>query len=223
MENVSHMDIKAERSTLEFVAGGSLIEGIAGTGAIVLAIMGLAGVMPLLLGGIAAIAIGLALMFEGGAIGARFSSLVSETSADRLGAMELGGGMTAEFLGGITGIILGILSLLGFAPMLLISITAIVFGGALLLGTAVTSRLNKIMIARVCDEKEARHVAREMVKSAASIQLLFGVGSLILGVISILGIFPMILSLAALLAVGFSNLVSGTAITGRMLSAFHCA
>ncbi len=219
MENV---DIKEERRTMEFVAGGSLAEGIAGTGAIALSIIGLAGLMSQMMAAVAAILIGVAMLFEGGAVGARFSRLVSETGGGRAGVMGIGGGMTAEFLGGGAGVVLGILALLGILPMMLVSVAAIVFGGALLLGIGVSSRLNDLQIEKTCDKMETRHVAREAVRSAAGVQVLIGLGSLTLGILSVIGLAPMILTLVAFLGVGFSNLMSGTAISGRMLSAFHC-
>ena len=171
---------------------------------------------------IAAILVGIALLFEGGAVGSRFSSLASETSGGRLGTLELGGGMTAEFLGGVAGIVLGILSLMGVYSMVLIPVAAIVFGGALLLGSGVTSRLNDLQIERACDREETRHVARAAVRSATGIQVLIGLGSVVLGILAVIGIVPMILGLVALLGVGFSNMLSGSAVSGRMLSAFHC-
>jgi hypothetical protein len=41
---------------------------------------------------------------------------------------ELGGGMTAGFLAGATGIVLGILALIAIASVALLSVAAIVFG-----------------------------------------------------------------------------------------------
>lgn len=223
MENVLQQNIKEERKAREVVAGGSLAEGVAGTGAIALSIIGLAGVMASWMVAIATILVGIALLFEGGAIGARFSSLVSETGGGRLGALELGGGMTAEFIGGIAGVILGILSLLGVYSMILVPVAAIVFGGTLLLGSGATTRLNDLQIERACDKQETRHVARAAVRSATGVQVLIGLGSLTLGILSVIGMTPMTLSLVAMLGVGFSDLLSGSAVSGRMLSAFHCA
>ncbi len=222
MERISPEEIKEEMRTMEFVAGGSLIEGISGTGAMALAIIGLAGVLSPLMLAVSTILIGVGLMFEGGSIGARFSRLVSETNAGRLGTYVMGGGMTAEFLGGVAGVVLGILSILGVFPGILVPVAAIAFGGALIMGTGVSARLNNLQIAKYCDLKEARHVARAFVRTAEGVEVLFGLGSIVLGVLAVVGLAPMILSLVAMLAVGFSNLTTGTAITGRALSSFHC-
>jgi hypothetical protein len=223
MEKVSEERIIEEKKAMEFVAGGSLAEGFAGTGAIALSIIGLAGVMMPWMVTIATILVGIALLFEGGAIGARFSSLLSETGGGRLSALELGGGMTAELFGGVAGVILGILSILGVYSMILVPIAAIVFGGTLLVGSGATTRLNDLQIERACDKQEARHVARAAVRSATGFQVLIGLGTLTLGILAVIGMVPMILSLVAMLAAGFSTLLSGSAISSRMLSTFHCA
>jgi hypothetical protein len=110
------------------IAGGSMIEAVGGVGALALAILGLAGILPLEFAAIAVICVGAALVFEGGAIGTRFSRLLSATGSGRLGAAELGGGMTAEFLGGAAGLVLGLLALLGVATGILIPVAAIVLG-----------------------------------------------------------------------------------------------
>ncbi len=223
MENVSQETIREERRTMEVVAGGSLAEGVAGTGAIALSIIGLAGIMSPLMVAIATILAGIALVFEGGSIGARFSNLMSETTHGRLGAVELGGGMTAEFFGGVAGIVLGILSLLDIFPMVLLPVAAIVYGGALVFGVGAMAQLNALQIERACDKEEVRHVARAAVRSAEGMQVLIGLGSVVLGILAVIGLVPMILSLVAMLSIGFADLLSGTAISGRMLSAFHCA
>jgi len=221
MENVMQEAIKDKR-TVEIVAGGSLAEGVAGSGAIVLSIVGLAGIMAPFMVAIATILAGLALLLEGGSMGVRFPSLAHETTHGRLGVIELGGGMSAEMLGGIGGIVLGILALLGVYPMTLVPIAAIAFGATLLLGAGATARLNDLQIERACDEKETRHVARAAVRSAEGIQILTGVGSGILGILALTGYDPMILGLVAMLAVGLSDLLSGAAISGRMISALRC-
>jgi hypothetical protein len=224
MENVARREtIREEKRAMEFVAGGSLAQSIAGTGAIALSIIGLAGIFTPFMAAIAAILVGIALLFRGGAVGARFSTLMHDSAGGRLGAVELGSGMTAEFLGGAAGIVLGILSLMGVFPAILVPVAAIVFGGALVLGIGVTMRLNDLEIEKACDSQESRHVARAAVKSATGVQVLIGLGSVVLGILAIIGTVPMILALVAMLSVGFSNMLSGSALTGRMLSAFHCA
>jgi len=87
--------------------GGEIVPPGAGSGAAVPAILGLSGVSPAFLAAIATIAVGAALLSEGGAIATRYSELVSESSDASMDDTELGAGMTTEFPGGIAGIVPG--------------------------------------------------------------------------------------------------------------------
>jgi hypothetical protein len=216
--------VHEEERSAEFVAGGSLTEAIAGLGAVVLAIVALAGLFPAYLGPIAAIVLGVALLFEGGSIAARYSRLLGEVVASHRVASELGGGMSAELLGGAGGIVLGILALLGLAPDVLMSVVAIVFGGALLLGSSATWSLNHLIVEHwYAGHETARRVARSMVSAAAGAQVLVGIGAVVLGIVALVGMHPMMLSLIAILAVGASVALSGSAVSGKMFSMLHHA
>jgi hypothetical protein len=200
---------------------GAMVEGMAGLGAVVLAILGLAGVLPGVLACIATIAIGVALLFQGGTMAARLFSLPVALSGERVEAVPLGGGMTAEGLGGVAGIVLGILAVVGVAPVLLVASAAIVFGGALVLGTGVAARLNALDMARWSELPLYQQTAREVVAAAAGMQVFVGMGSLTLGILALLGMAPLILELVAMLALGAAVLLSSAAISSRMLSIFR--
>ncbi len=224
MENVmEETHIREEKKAMKIVGAGSLAQGFVGTGAVALSIIGLAAFETYWMAAIATILVGVAFMFEGVAIASRFSTLLHDAAGRRLGSLEFGGGVTAELMGGIAGLALGILSLAGLVPGILLPVAAIVFGVSLLMGLGTVARLNDLHIEMACDSQQSRHVARGMVKSAEGVQMLFGLGSIVLGVLGIIGMTPMILSLVAMLAVGFSSMLSGSAIGGRMLSSLHCA
>jgi hypothetical protein len=87
------------RKSEKTVLGGSLAEGIASGAAVVLALIGLAGIMPETMLPVAVIVMGAAFLLEGGAISMRFSKLLTETSTSRFDEAELGVGVTSEFLG----------------------------------------------------------------------------------------------------------------------------
>jgi hypothetical protein len=110
------------------VAMGSGAEAIAGGGALVLAIVGLAGLFPMILASIAVIAAGAAFLFQGAAIASRHRRLAVEAGG---GEAEIETGTSAEIIGGLAGIALGILALVGVEPMALLAVSAIVFGGTL--------------------------------------------------------------------------------------------
>lgn len=210
---------KEDQATAKVVATGTLAEGIAGAGAMVLAILGLVGILPLLMLYIATIAVGAALLFEGGAVSSRIRSLVG-SEAKTIEMAEIGSGMTAEFLAGAAGVALGILALLGVSPITLVSIAVIVFGGAMILGSSATARINSLSVSRF-ESSTARAAAQEAIVAASGVQILVGIGSVVLGILAILGIMQVTLLLIAVLILGFADIVSGGAIGGRVLSIFR--
>jgi hypothetical protein len=124
-----------KRVSMEVVSSGSMIEAVGGFAAVVLSILALVSVAPTYLPPIAAIVLGIALLFEGGAVASRYWRLPDEVVTGRWASMELASGMVTEFLAGVAGVVLGILALLGFAGILLTTIAGLVFGTALLLLT----------------------------------------------------------------------------------------
>ncbi len=203
----------------EYMKGGSLAEGIAGGGGVALAIIGLASYLPAYMIPVSTIALGIAFVFEGGAISSRFAKLLSETSKGRYDVSGLGSGLTAEVIGGITGIILGILTLLNVS-MVLMPAAAIVFGGTLIFSSGISARLDELLIGKVSADETFKDVAREAITASTSVQMLFGIAAVTLGILALVGMSPVILNLVALLGVGLSNLLSGAAISTRMFSVF---
>ncbi len=197
-----------------------MAETIGGAGAVVLAILALAGLLPAYLAAIATIAVGAALLFEGAAVAGRYRDLLKRVSENEIQATELGGGVSAESLGGLAGIALGILALLGVAPMALMSVAMIVLGGALLLSAGATSRLNHLQM-RKNTSPMAQMVAREAVSTAAGTQVLAGAGAIVLGILAVQGIAALVLVDVAALALGASVLLSGTALGGKMIAALY--
>jgi hypothetical protein len=218
---VMNEHVLEERRSARTVMGGSLAEGISSMAAIILAIIGLAGFFPMMLPAIATIVMAAAFLLEGGAITMRYSKLLSETSKDRLDAVEFGTGLTSEFLGGVAGGILGILALLGLYPMILVSIAVIVYGATLMLSSGLTMRLNTLAIEGSEETSRFKRIAREATRAAAGVDFLLGLAAIILGIIALTGTLSVTLSLVALLLVGFSGLFTGAAIGTRMASLFR--
>lgn len=207
-----------DRTTMELVAGGSTGEAIGGIGAVVLAILGLAGVLPFVLAAVATICVGAALILEGGALTARYSRILREVGArSQTEVGEVGGGMTTELLGGVAGVVLGVLAILGVASLSLMAIAAIVFGVSLLLGSGTTTHLNALP--SDYEMASAARVAGEAVRASAGTQVLVGLASATLGVLALIGLSPLTLVLVAMLGVGGATLMTGSALTGRMREA----
>lgn len=191
--------------------GGSMLEIITGVGAVVLAILGLFQIAPLSMGALATILAGAALMFEGAAVGARTQDTMAlgPTRRDRA---QLGG-TRVEVIGGITGVVLGVLALLRVidVPFVLIAAGNVVFGAALIIGSAGVARVNRASLTGLGSEEA--HRVEQTGKAASGTELLVGIGAVTLGVLALLEIEPVTLSLVALLAVGVTVLLSGSAMS----------
>lgn len=209
-----------ERS-LKFVAAGSTGEAIAGAGAVTLAILGLAGVLPFYMMTIATICAGGALFLEGSSLVAAYRDLEIEINRSTKTHVALGGGMAFELIGGIGGIALGILALVGIMPMTLVAVAAIGMGGALLLGSGATERLDKIRTHFYAQQEPVVHWVHESVMGATGLQVLAGLAAVALGILALLGFVSAMLAMISMLTIGGSVLLTGAALTGKMATAVH--
>ncbi|HZS48492.1 MAG TPA: hypothetical protein VFC63_25710 [Blastocatellia bacterium] len=218
-ENVTY---EQERTSMEAAAGGSVLEGIGGLGAIVLSILALIGLFPMELTSVAAIALGGALLIGGGTIAARYTRFLTRTQADYTQEI-VAGGMGMESACGVAGIVLGILALLGINPMTMLPTAAIVFGGALLMASGAMAKLSSMPVVPVVHDMRfgrTHQVTREMLTVASGSEVLVGAAAVVLGILALSGVDPLVLSLVAFLAIGASVVLSGTTLAGRLFSAF---
>jgi len=200
---------------MEEVVGGSLMEGLGGAAAIILAILGLIGILPVPLASIAVIAIGFSLLIGGGSIAAQYTRLLTRTESPYT-ARIVGGGMSIEALCGIAGVVLGILALLHIKAEWLLPISALVFGGALLTASMATSRLAEMRVRPATDSYTEHDWSRDAMYAASGSDVLVGGAAVVLGILALSGFYPLTLTLIALLCIGASLLVSGLSIAGRM-------
>jgi hypothetical protein len=201
----------------QFAAGGSFIEAIGGAVAAFLAILGLAGVLPVTFACLGTIVLGAALVLEGGAVATRlFVAIERGGAADVPG--ELMGGLGAESLAGVAAMVLGFLAFFSVVPYTLLDAAVVVIGAGLVFGSASTWRINFPRLMGVAKATTATNIAQEAVYAASGAHALVGLCSLVLGVLSLLGYSPVTLTLVALLAIGGAVLMSGVAIGGRFLA-----
>jgi hypothetical protein len=210
-----------DRST-QIATSGSIMEGVCAIATIVLAIVGLAGALPLTLAAIGTIVFGAALMFQGGAMTARVARFHTDTETTHTSeTVHFGGGLSAGVLGGIAGIVLGILALLRVAPFELVPVAMIVFGAALIIGAGSTARLNALVVEGWRGMHEtAREVAQESVSAACGAQLMVGLAAVILGIIGLIS-YPVVLSLVALLCLGSAATLGSAAVSAKMAAFMH--
>lgn len=196
------------------------IEALVGAGVVVLAIVALARVLPDWLTGIAAILAGAAFLIEGAGLGSRARHARRSLGAEGVDTAGLAGATSTQILAGATGVTLGILALTGVAPTILLAISAIVFGAALLLGSSAAPEVIRL---------EASHpyeasVARETIQASNGARILIGAGAATLGILSLLGVGPVFtLVVVAFLGVGVILFLSGLAIGAGEATAPHHA
>jgi len=204
-----------DRRIIETIGGGGVVEAVGGIAAVVLAIIGLVGILRDPLAAIAIIVVGAAFLSQGAALATRLSEVLHET----MHSTEIGGGITTEFVGGAAGVILGVLALLGLASNVLMAVALISYGAALLLTSAETSVLNSI--GRTADER-MREILNTASRAAGGGQVLIGLAAVVLGILALAtqGTTQITLILVGVLCVGASILFSGTTSAWRLTALY---
>jgi len=176
-----------------------------------------------MLAAIATIVFGAALLIQGGTMLTEYTKLifplgVADPSEDIVG----GGGISALFLVGATGIVLGVLALVNVVPQILTSAAIIVFGGGLLLSSNSVWHLYRAKHAwhqlEVTQSLSGGEIlAGEMASGSAAIQCLAGIAAIILGILAVTGANPSVLTLVALLVLGATVLLTGSTLSGAIM------
>jgi hypothetical protein len=198
---------------------GGLLDAIGGIATAVIAIVGLTGFHPEVMAAIATIVFGAALLIEGGTLLTEYVAVMPALGAGA--AAETGdGGISLMFLAGVGGIVLGILALLGIAAPVLTSVSVIAFGAALLLSSGSLKHLFRMQAAArgAMARSGTDIVAGEMASGSSGVHLLTGIAAIVLGILSVAGARPGILTLTSLLIIGVGFIVSGSSLTGLMMS-----
>jgi hypothetical protein len=212
---------RAAGETVEWVSGGAPAVAVGGLATAVLAIVGLAHVFPVHLAAVASLVLGGAFLAAGARLTVGFARLLAQTSGMSEGRMDWGGGASAPFLAGCTGIVLGILALLGVVPEVLMAVSAIVFGAGLVSAGGASARLRSLCLQHCFGEHEvSRRVAGEMAAATTGAQFLVGLAAVVLGIIALAGIHTPTLALVAFLCLGIASLLGGTAVAGRVAALF---
>jgi hypothetical protein len=199
-------------------AGTAAIESIGGIAAVVLTILGLAHVSPMFLVAIATIAVGAALLADGATLVADYARLLTARGEQML---ALGGSATwsIELLTGAAGIVLGILALLGVQSIELVAISAIAFGGGLILTSNLRSEIAVLRAGMVSPDERVRRLASEGAASSSVAEVLTGLAAIVLGILALAGVSSATsLVLIALLAIGAFLVLSGSTATGMMVA-----
>lgn len=184
-------------------------------GAVVLAILGIAGLFRMDLAAAAVIGLGVMLLLQGVGVAMGYSGRLYEGRiADRLGIADVSRGLAAEFLAGIAGIALGILALVHIVPMTLMSVAVITYGGTLLL----TSGEPVWLIAMGNGGGKSHRLLHAICLVSVGVQALVGAGGVVLGILALVGIMPIVMVLIGLLASGASILLRSALVTGFLVN-----
>jgi hypothetical protein len=194
---------------------GWLTEALGGAAVVVLAILGLMRIDASLLAAIATIVLGAAFLVEGGALAARFMRVARRETTTAHGLV--GGDVAMESMCGAAGIVLGILAIVGIYPMVLVPAAVIVFGAGMLSASGTAWRLNTQHTPTSPSVRP--HWFEESFDFSGS-QVLIGFAGIVLGILALAGYVPLVLSLVALLALGFGIILGGSWMASRLTSLF---
>ena len=213
--------VSVETGSADTAAYGGLIDAIGGIAVAILAIIGLTGFDAERMAGIATIVLGAALLIQGGTILSEYAQVyqaaASPPAADRVG----GDGLAAMFVVGAGGLVLGVLALLGLVPVDMTAIAVIAYGSALVLSSTSVRQLHLLQaqnLQMVSSHSGHELLAGQMASGSAGIQLLTGLTATVLGILAVAGHDPVVLTLAALLVLGITVLLTGSALSSLVLS-----
>lgn len=122
-------------------------------------------------------------------------------------AKTIAGGSIAEMIGGGGGLALSIIGLAGLLPFYMTAIAVLAIGAGLLLqGGAIAARYRSLQMEIAGGKKEEAELAGGM-----SIEMLGGIGGIVLGILALIGIVPAILLPTAAIVYG-GTLLFGTGV-----------
>jgi hypothetical protein len=210
--------------TRDTAAYGGFADAIGGLATIVLAIVGIAGVRMESMAAIAAIVFGVALLVEGGTLASEMARIVFPAGT-RSASVETsfgGSGLSAHFLAGGAGIVLGLLALIGIQPVVLVSVAVIAFGAAIALSSSSVWRLHEMKRVALTGEAPPMSgteiLANEMAVESSGALSLAGLAAIVLGILAVVGVNSAVLTLAALIALGATLVLTGSSLSATVVS-----
>jgi hypothetical protein len=201
---------------------GLLSEGAAGIAAIVLAVIALAGISAPILAAIITIVIGVGLMVQAFNSAAEGSRAMSAGLAVNGPMTDIGGEVMVDCLTGITGIVLGVLALVGINAPHLIPVALIIFGGALLLGGAIAMRPKAASVAPAAPG-QVQVVSYQGSAAVGGMEIMVGIAAIVLGILSLIFMTSWVLVLVGFIAVGAALLMVSTTFSGAVARMFTAA
>jgi hypothetical protein len=201
---------------------GLLTEGAAGIATIVLAIIALAGISIGALAAITTIIIGVGLIvqaFNAAAEVSRDLNASGTASTVAWRRTELGGEVMIDMTAGLTGIVLGILGLVGINAPHLIPAALIVFGGSLILSGTIAAQGRGVGTAMTTSGAPVQ-VSYQGSAAIAGLEIMVGFAAAILGILTLILESSWILLLVGFIAVGAALLIVSATFSGAVVRFF---
>ncbi|HEX5181191.1 MAG TPA: hypothetical protein VFW04_17805 [Gemmatimonadaceae bacterium] len=205
--------VSHEHAVVHEAESAAATESITGAIAVVLAILGLIGVLSGVFAAVSTIAVGVALAVAGSALATHYGKTL-RTNDLVYERHEGERGMRMEALAAVAGVVLGILALIGVSALTLLPVAAIVLGGALLMVGGSAARVESLMRSEVVSG--SRGMLEHAPYVATGSDLLVGVGAVVLGILGLSGHNPQTLTLIAMLGIGAAVLLNGSTIAARL-------
>jgi hypothetical protein len=181
------------RTTVEkAVAGGTLLEGLAGTCAAVLAVLAILGTYPLTLTAVGVIVLGGAILLSAGG----FAAIVGRLRNRIRWGEALAGGAGFEALIGAAAVAGGILVLANVVPMTLLPLSILVLGTCFLMASG---GLQFLMAGPAA--MGGAPVSGDAA-GASAVEILVGLGAVALGVFALAGLHALLFSEIGILSLG---------------------
>jgi hypothetical protein len=126
--------------------------------------------------------------------------------------------MVVDCLSGVTGIVLGILALVGISATYLVPSALIVFGSALLLSGAIGMRPKTWQATPSGGQPQV--LAYHGSAAASGMEVLIGLAAIVLGILSLIFMTSWVLPLVGFLAVGAALLMVSATFSGSLMRLF---
>lgn len=208
----SNFDVE---QSAKVVGSAFSIGWLAGGAGIVLEIIALSGLWSTTLTPIVLLVLGGGMLIKGASVASKRRPLESVTGSNH---RALTSELAAEITAGISGIVLGILALLGLVPMILMASAVIVFGVALMLTGGETFRVNQLQWPWPAIGGTVEGSTRATAQSSAGGEEMVGLAAVVLGVLALVGLSPLLLTSVALLAISGIMLLSGLLTHAHMMT-----
>jgi hypothetical protein len=207
---------------VSLVVAGATIASMWGLSAVVLATLGLSGVMPMYILPVSGIVLGLAFLTLG-AIGTTWARMFRfarhGTSRNRIGFFS---GVAAASMAGLTAVVLSIFSFAFLGDMRFVAVAVIALGLGLLWHSGVMRRVGHFTYYVTYHGVEGRRPSGPFAINALSLapvrDFLVGLGGVILGILAMMNIAPVALAFVALLTMSAAVAASASTVCSATLA-----